>query len=105
MNLPRKTVFVVTLAGAVLGTPALLVRAPVAPGGAGHAPLRQVASLPARVRVRRRVRGAKRRAIPWRNGLSVAGIARRIRASSESARSRLAPHDSYARGPPRSSGR
>jgi hypothetical protein len=102
MNLPRKTLFVVPLAGAVLGTPALLVRAPVAPGGGGHAPLLQVASLPARVR--RRVRGAKRRVIPWWNGLRVRDTARRIRASSESVKSRLAPHDSYARGPPRSSG-
>ncbi len=71
MYLSRKSLFLVTLAGALLGTSALAsVRAPAA-AGTGHPPLRQVATLPSRVRVRRRVRGAKRRVIAWWDGLRV----------------------------------
>jgi hypothetical protein len=104
MHLPRKTLCVVTFAGALLGTPALAsVRVPMAPGGVSHPPL-NLATLPSRLRVRRRGRGAKRRVIAWWNDLRARDASRTTRARSERLRPRLAPHDSYPRGPPRPSG-
>lgn len=104
MHIPRKSLYFVTIAGALLGTPALAaVHAPAAPVAAGHPPLRLLATLPPRVRVRRRDRGAKRRAIAWWDGLRVKNTAATNRARDETLQPRLASHDAEARGPPRSS--
>lgn len=98
---PRKSLLPLTVVLALFGTPALAsVQAPGAPGGVGHLPVIQLATLPRRLRLRRRVRGAKARAVAWRLGRRVRGAAARIRARCESIQPRLPPHDSYARGPP-----
>jgi hypothetical protein len=101
MFLHRKGLFFVTLAGALLGTSAFAsVRVPTAPGGAGHPPLRQLATVPARVRVRRRVRGVRRRTLAWWEALGPRDIAPANRAKSDGFRPRLSTHDAWARGPP-----
>jgi hypothetical protein len=105
MYLPRKSLFSLTLLGALFGTPALAsVHAAGAPGGFGHPPVIQVATLPQRVRLRRRVRRARLRLIVLRAGRGVGGAAAMIRAGRTGIQPRLPPHDCYARGPPRSSG-
>jgi hypothetical protein len=102
----RKSVFSTMLVVVLLGTPLLgSAQAPVAHGGMGHPPLIQLAILALRERPRRRVGSAKVRAIARRTGRRVRGAVARIRARHDSVRPRLPPHDSYARGPPRSSGR
>ena len=102
MYLARKSLFSVTLVGALFGTPAHPpVQAPATPGGAGHPPLMQLATLPARVRVRRRIRGAKARVIALWDRLRLRDTAGTIRARGELVQPRLLPHESYARGPPR----
>jgi hypothetical protein len=94
-----------SLTGALLGTTALVsVSAAATPAGMGHPPLRQFATLPSPVRVRRRTRGAKRRAIAWWNDRRPRQATRRISAESEAVQPRLVPHDSDPRGPPRSAG-
>jgi hypothetical protein len=106
MYIPRKSLFTVMLVGALFGSPALAsVQAPGEHGGADHPPVIQLATIPQRPRLRRRVRGAKLRLIARRIGARVRSAAARIRAGRESVQPRLPPHDSYARGPPRSSGR
>jgi hypothetical protein len=106
MHLPRKSLFSLTLLVALFGMPSLAsVHAPGAPGGLGHPPLIQLATLPRRARLRRRVRGSKVRAVLWRARLRLRGAAGNLRAAGESVQPRLPPHDSYARGPPRPPGR
>ena len=105
MDLPRKSLSSLMLVGALFGTPALAsIQASETPGAVGHPPVLQLATLPQRLRVRRRIRGATLRAIAWRIGCRVRGAAARIRAGRENVQPRLPPHDSYARGPPRSPG-
>jgi hypothetical protein len=100
MYLPRKRLFHLILVGALLGTPALAAaRTAGAHTLADRPPAIQLATLTARKRSRRR-RRARVRTIVWR-------IARRVgdsgtsRADSGIVQPRLAPHDSYPRGPPR----
>jgi hypothetical protein len=105
MYLVRKSLFSAALVGALLGIPALAtVQAPGAPGGAGHPPLLRLATLEQRVRVRRRVRGAKTRVIALWDRLRSRDTARTILARGELVQPRLPHHESYARGPPRASG-
>jgi hypothetical protein len=97
MQFPRKSLFLVTFAGTLLGTPALASgQVPPVLGGMADPPVRQLAT---RVSAVHR-RGAKRRAITWWKGLRVRDAAARIRASAQHVRPRLALHDSYPRGPP-----
>jgi hypothetical protein len=104
MNLPRKSLFSVMLVGALFGTPAL-ASAPGAagPGGSGHPPAIHLATLPQSEWRRRRIRGAKVRAIVRRFGRRAGGSVTAVRGRRERLHPRLPPHDSYARGPPRSS--
>jgi hypothetical protein len=99
MYLPRKRLFPLILVGALLGTPALAAAHTAgAHTLADRPPAIQPATLTARKRSRRS-RRARVRTIVWR-------ITRRARdsgtsrADSETVQPRLAPHDSYARGPP-----
>jgi hypothetical protein len=102
MHLHRKTLtaaaLVLTLFGASAGGSA---RSLGAPGGLGHGPMVQLATLEQRVRPWRRVRGVKVRAILWRTVRRVRSGTARTRARGGRLRARLARHDSWARGPPR----
>ncbi len=104
MYFPRKSLFSLMVVGALFGSPALAsVPASGAAGAMGHPPVVQLATLPQRPRPRRRVRGAKVRLIVWRAVRRMQAAAATFRAGRESVQPRLAPRDSYARGPPRSS--
>jgi hypothetical protein len=106
MDLPRKSMFSLALVLALFGTPALAsAQAPGAPGAVGHPPIVQLATLPRRVGLRRRVRGMKLRMITWRLGRRLRQPGVGTSAGSESIRPRLLPRDNYARGPPGSSDR
>jgi hypothetical protein len=101
MYLSRKSLLSMMLVAVSFGTPALAsAQAPGAHGAVGHQAVIQLATLPRRTRLRRRVRRAKRRLIAWRTGGRVRGATETIRARRESLKPRLAPHDSYPRGPP-----
>ncbi|MCW3065783.1 MAG: hypothetical protein JWN32_2955 [Solirubrobacterales bacterium] len=106
MYLSRKSLFSVTLAVALFGTPAAAaVHAPGVPGVVSQPPVVQFATLPRRVRPRRRVRRAKVRVIAWWARPRMRGAAERVRSGRASVQPRLPPHESFARGPPRPSGR
>jgi hypothetical protein len=99
MYLPRKRLFPLILVGALLGTPALsAAHTPGAHTLADRPPAIQLATLTSRKRSRRN-RRARVRAILWRLTRR-ARVVGTIRAARETVRPRLAPHDSYARGPP-----
>ena|SRR5438270_1830115 len=106
MDLPRKSMLSVALVVALFGTPALAsAQAPGAPGGVGHAPIVELATLPRWVGLRRRVRSMKLRMIAWRLGRRLRQPGVGTSAGSESIPPRLLPRDKYARGPPGSSDR
>jgi hypothetical protein len=102
MHLHRKTLaaaaLVLALFGASADSSAHSLRAP---GSVGHGSIVQVGTMAQRARPRRRVRGVKVRAILWRTVRRVRSGTARTRARGASLRARLAPHDSWARGPPR----
>lgn len=102
MFLSRKRLLTVTLAAALLGSPALAsTQAPgTAGGGFAHAPVMQLATLPRRLRVRRRQRRAKARLSALPAGYRMYGAASRLRARRERVEPQLPPRDSYPRGPP-----
>jgi hypothetical protein len=101
MNLHRKTLAAAAVVLALFGVSAGgSARSLGAPGGPGHGPVVQLAVLQQRARPRRRVRGVKVRAILWRTVRRVSSAAARTRAPGARLRARLAPHDSWARGPP-----
>src|SRR5580704_1118260 len=97
--LPLPLALVVGLFGTSTLTP---VHVPGAPGGIAHPPVVQLATAERRMRRRRRIRGAKVRVVLRRALGGVRGAATRIRAAGERLRTRRPPHDSLARGPPRS---
>jgi hypothetical protein len=102
MHLHRKTLAAAALALALVGASAGgSARAFGAAGGLGHGPVVQLATLEQRARAQRRVRGGKVRAILWRTVRRVHSNAARTRARGARLLARLAPHDSWARGPPR----
>ena len=102
MHLHRKTMAAAALFLALVGASAgRSARAFGAAGGLGHGPVVQLATLEQRVRPRRRVRGGKLRAILWRTVRQVRSATARTRARGATLLAQLAPHDSWARGPPR----
>jgi hypothetical protein len=102
MPLHRKTLAAAALVLALVGASAGgSARALGAPGGMGHGPMVHLATLEQRARPRRGLHGGKVRAILWRTVRGVHSGAARIRARGAEFRARLAPHDSWARGPPR----
>jgi hypothetical protein len=102
----RKSLFSTMLVVALFGTTIRgSAQARVAHGSMGHPPVIQLATLPRRERLRRTIRGAGLRALAWRTGRLVRRAGMAIRARHDRVRPRLAPHDSYARGPPQSAGR
>ena len=101
MNLSRKRMVPLLLAGALLSTPALAAtHTPSAHTFGDRPPAIQLATLTQRKRSRRS-RGAKVRMIMWWIARRATG-AGAIRAARQTVQPRLAPHDFYARGPPRS---
>ena len=105
MYLSRKSLLPLALVVGLFGTATLApAHAPGTPGGAMHLPAVQLATADGGIRRRRRVRGAKLRAILWW------AIGRRRRAAdrSDPALERLpaerSRHDWLARGPPRRPG-
>jgi hypothetical protein len=102
MHLHRKSLAAAALVLALVGASAGgSARAVGAAGGLGHGPVVQLATLEQRVRPQRRARGGKLRAILWRTVRRVRSGAARARARGARLRARLAPHDAWARGPPR----
>jgi hypothetical protein len=102
MHLHRRTLAAAALVLAVFGASAGgSGRALGTAGGLGHGPMVHLATLEQRTRPRRRVHGGKVRAILWRTVRWVRGGATWTRARGAELRARLAPHDSWARGPPR----
>ncbi|MCW3026345.1 MAG: hypothetical protein JWM29_1777 [Solirubrobacterales bacterium] len=101
MLFSRKTSFIAVLVAASVGAPPL-GRPPVAAhGNWGQPQVVGVAVLPERMRVRRRARFARFRAIVWRVLRRRRQAAARIEAQRPSLSSRRPLRDSYARGPPR----
>jgi hypothetical protein len=98
MHLHRKTVAAAALVLALFGVSA--GGSARAPGGQGHGPVVQLATLEQRVRPRRRIRGGKARAALWRTVRRVRHGAARSRAPGARLRLRLPLHDAWARGPP-----
>jgi hypothetical protein len=104
MHLHRKTIAAAALVLALFGASAgASARSLGAPGAMGHGPMVQLATLEQRARPRRRVPGVKVRAILWRIVRRVRSGTARTLARGARLRARLAPHDSWARGPPRAS--
>jgi hypothetical protein len=102
MHLHRKTLAAAALVLAFFGASAGgSARAFRVAGGLGHGPVLQLATLEQRARPGRSVRGGKARAILWRIARRVRSGAARTRARGAGFRARLAPRDSWARGPPR----
>jgi hypothetical protein len=102
MHLHRKTLTAAALVLALFGLSAGgSARSLGAPGGLAHGPVVQLATLEQRARPRRRVRGVKVRAILSRTIRRVRSGTARTRPRGARLRARLAPHDSWARGPPR----
>jgi hypothetical protein len=106
MCLSRKSFLLpIALVVGLFGTPTLTaVHVPGVPGGVAHPPVVQLAAGGRRTRRRRQIRGAKVRAVLRRAVSRLRGAAKRIRAVDERVQTRRAPHDSFARGPPRSLG-
>jgi hypothetical protein len=101
MHLPRKNVISLMIIAALFGatTPAGGISG--AATGLGHPPTIHVATLPAGMRLRHRRRRAGARALAWRAGRRMRGVAGMVRAWRETLQPRHPPHDSLARGPPR----
>ena len=102
MKLVRKGLFLIALVEALFGTGTQTSVQAAASGGTGHPLPMHFATLPSRERVRRPGRRARSRAIERWNRRRLRETARRIRPRSDRVLQRLALHDSYARGPPRS---
>jgi hypothetical protein len=101
MHLHRKTLAAAALVLALVGASAGgSARAFGAAGGLGHGPVVQMVAVEQRVRG---VRGGKVRAILSRIVRRVRIGAARTRAHGAGLLARLAPHESWARGPPRAS--
>jgi hypothetical protein len=98
MHLHRKSMAAAALVLALFGVSA--GGSARAPGGQGHGPVVQLATLEQRARPRRRVRGGKVRATLWRTVRRVRDSTARTRAPGARLRPRLALHDAWARGPP-----
>jgi hypothetical protein len=105
MYLSRKSLLPLALIVGLFGTPTLAaVHVPGAPGGVAHPPAVQLADAERRTRLRRQIRGAKVRVVLRRARVGLSGVVERIRAAGERLQTRRPPHDSFARGPPRSPG-
>ena len=106
MYLSRKSLLPLALVVGLFGTPTLTADHILgASGGVAHPLVVQFADAAERgMRRRRRVRRAKVRVVlRWAVG-AVRDAATRIRAAGQSLQTRRPPHDSLARGPPRSPG-
>ena len=102
MRLHRKTLAVIALALALVGTSAgRSARAFGAAGGSGHGAVVQLATLEQRVRPWRHVRGGKVRGILWQTVRRARIGTARFRSRGGDVLARLPPADSWARGPPR----
>jgi len=105
MYLSRKSLLPLALVVGLFGTPTLTaVHAPGAPGGVAHPPAVQIAAAERGMRRRRQIRRAKVREVLKRAVTGLRDAAKRIRAADERLQTRRPPHDSLARGPPRSPG-
>ena len=105
MYLSRKSLLPLALVVGLFAAPTVTpVHVPGAPGGVVHPPAVQLAAAERGTRLRRQIRGAKVRAVLRRAVGGPRGAAKRIRAAGERLATRRPPHDSYARGPPRSPG-
>lgn len=101
----RKSLLALALVGALSGTSTLApAHAPGIPGGVVHPVVVQLGTVDSGIRRRRRIRRSKLRAILSRPVFVLRGIASRIHATSARIQARRPPSDSFARGPPRSSG-
>jgi hypothetical protein len=107
MHLSRKSLLPLALVVGWFGTPTLTaVHVPGAPGGVAHPPAVQLAAAERGTRRHRQIPGAKVRVVVLRRAVGgLRGAAKRIRAAGERLATRRAPHDSFARGPPRAPGR
>jgi hypothetical protein len=106
MYLSRKSLLPLALVVGLFGAPTLTpVHVPGAPGGVAHPPAVQLAAAERGTPRRRQIRGAKVRAVLRLTGGGLRGAAKRIRAAGKRLQTRRPPHDSFARGPPRSPGR
>ena len=105
MFLSRKSLLTLALVVGLFGTPTLTVHVPGAPGGVAHPPAVQLATAERGTRRRRRIRGAKAGVVLRCAVSGLRDAAKRIRAADERRQTRRPPHDSLARGPPRSPGR
>src|SRR4051794_15306065 len=100
-----KSLLSLALAVGLVGTPALASgHLAGAPGGVVHPALVQLATSDRGIRRRSRVRGAKVRVILRQAVGRLRRVAGTIPAAGERAPRRRPPHDSFARGPPGSSG-
>jgi len=105
MYLSRKSLLSLALVVGLFGAPTVTaVHVPGAPGGVAHPPAVQFVAAERGTRLRRQVRGAKVRVVLRRAGGGLRGAVKRIRAAGERFVTRRPPHDSFARGPPRSPG-
>jgi hypothetical protein len=105
MNLSRKSLLPLALVVGLFGTPTLAsVHDAGAHGGVVHPSVLQPAADERGIRRRRRVRAANVRATLWRPVGRLRDAAKVICAAGESLQTRRPPQDSFARGPPRSSG-
>src|SRR4051794_13630345 len=101
---PRKSLLSLALVVGLVGTPTLAPGPAVGhPGGVVHPAVVQLATDERGIRRRRRARGAKVRAILWRAVGRVHRVAVTTPAAGERLQKRRPPHESLARGPPRSS--
>src|SRR3954453_5170773 len=94
----RRNLFPLILAGALFA-PAAHAAQPAGPGP-GQGSVLQLATLPTRTRPRRRIQGAKVRAIAWWRRRAL-GAATTGRAANAKVRPQLSTSDTSARGPPR----
>jgi hypothetical protein len=105
MYLSRKSLLPLALVVGLFGAPTVTpVHVLGAPGGVAHPPAVQLAAAKLGTRRRRQIRGAKVRAVLRRAIGGLHRAANRIRAAGEHLQTRRPPHDSLARGPPRSPG-
>jgi hypothetical protein len=106
MHLPRKSLVGLIVIAALFGaTTAPAAGMSGAATGLGHAPIIHIATIPAGIRQRRRRRGARARSIAWRAVRRMGGVRRMVRIRRETLQPRVPPHESLARGPPRTDSR
>jgi hypothetical protein len=106
MHLPRKSLVGLIVIAALFGaTTAPAAGMSGAATGLGHAPIIHIATIPAGIRQRRRRRGARARSIAWRAVRRMGGVRRMVRMRRETLQPRVPPHESLARGPPRTDSR